>query len=98
MFRVKLFSSAAHGGDMTSLEREINSWLEASEPAIRQMAQSSDAGRVVVTFLYEKRRGEDQAHLATADVPDAFERDLDDTNLDPVEDELPTLPEAELPY
>lgn len=98
MFRVKLFSSAAHSGDIASLEREINGWLEASEPAIRQVAQSSDAGQVVITFLYEKRRGEDQAHLVAADVPDAFERDLDDTNLDPVEEEPPTLPEAELPY
>ncbi len=98
MFRVKMFSSATHGGDIVSLEREINSWLDASQPAIRQMAQSSDAGQIVVTFIYEQRRGEDQAHLATAEVPDAFERDLDDTNLDPVEDDPPTLPEAELPY
>jgi hypothetical protein len=98
MFQVKMFSSATHGGDIASLERAINSWLDASQLAIRQMTQSSDAGHIVVTFLYEKRRGEDQAHLATADVPDAFERDLDDTNLDPVEDEPPTLPDAELPY
>lgn len=98
MFQVKMFSSATHGGDIASLERAINSWLDASMPAIRQITQSSDAGHIVVTFLYEKRRGEDQAHLAAADVPDAFERDLDDTNLDPVEDEPPTLPDAELPY
>lgn len=101
MFQVKMFSSVTHGGDIASLERAINSWLDASMPAIRQITQSSDAGHIVVTFLYEKRRGEDQAHLTTADVtdvPDAFERDLDDTNLDPVEDEPPTLPDAELPY
>ena len=101
MFRVKMFSSATHGGDFASLERAINDWLDASAPAIRQMTQSSDAGQVVVTFLYEKPRGEDQAHLTTAevsDVPDAFERDLDDTDLDPVDGDPPVLPDAELPY
>ena len=98
MFRVKIFSGAMHNGDIASLEREINGWLESSQPAIRQMAQSSAGGHVVVTFLYDKRRGEDQAHLTTADVPEAFERDLDDADLDPVGDEPPALHDAELPY
>lgn len=98
MLRVKIFSSVIQGGNSAHIEREINNWLEAELPAIRQMTQSSIGNQLAVTFLYEKRRGEDQAHLAKADVPEAFERDLEDSELDPVEDEPTILPEAELPY
>ena len=98
MFRVKIFASSMHSSEFASLEREINDWLEAGQPAIRQMTQSGKGEQVVITFLYEKRRGEDQAHVATADVPEAFERDLEDTGLDPVGDEPTILPDADLPY
>jgi hypothetical protein len=104
MLRVKIFSSATHGANLDEFEREINDWLDATHPAIRQMTQSTHfsqtaaGGGVVVTFLYEKQRGEDQAHLAAADIPEAFERDLDGAELDPTEDEPTVLPEAELPY
>jgi hypothetical protein len=98
MFQVKIFATPIRGNDFASLEHKINDWLEAAQPAIRQMTQSGSGERIVVTFLYEKRRGEDQAHVATADVPEAFERDLEDTGLDPVGDEPTVLPEAELPY
>jgi hypothetical protein len=98
MLRVKIFSNSTHGGDIPGLEREINTWLDATQPTIRQMTQSGAGDHVTVAFLYERRRREDQAHLANAEVPSAFERDLEDTELDPVEDEPTILPEVELPY
>ena len=98
MLRVKIFSGFTQGGNSAHLEREINNWFEAEQPKIRQMAQSGHGYQFTLTFLYEIRGGEDQAHLASADVPEAFERDLEDSELDPVEDEPTILPEAELPY
>jgi len=98
MLRVKIFSGVTQSGSSAHLEREINDWLEAERPMIRQMAQSGLGYQFALTFLYEIRGGEDQAHLAKAHVPEAFERDMEDSELDPVEDEPTTLPEAELPY
>jgi hypothetical protein len=98
MLRVKIFSGVTQGGNSAHLEREINNWLDAEQPTIRQMTQSGHGYQFTLTFLYEKRRGEDEAHLAKADVPEAFERDMEDSELDPLEDEPTILPEAELPY
>lgn len=98
MLRVKVFSSATYGGNCSQLEDGINRWLENAQPAIRQMTQSSVADQVIVLFLYEERHRDAQMRASSAEVPEAFERSLNESELDPADDELTELPEAELPY
>lgn len=98
MLRVKVFSSATRAPDCHTLEQAINSWLDADRPVIRQMTQSVSADRVVITFLYESGQRDAQSRAASAAVPEAFERGLDDAELEPADDEPALLPDAELPY
>jgi hypothetical protein len=98
MLRLKIFSTATYGGDIGKLEEEINGWLESAQPAIRQMLQSGGVEHTVISFLYETGEHGMQTHVASAVVPEAIERSLDGTDLDPVEDEPTLLPDAELPY
>lgn len=98
MLRVKVFSSATHAPDCHILEQVINAWVDADRPLIRQMAQSATAERVVITFLYESGQNDAPSRAASAAVPEAFERSLDDAELDPADDEPALLPDAELPY
>ncbi len=49
MLRFKQFSGA--GND---LEGQVNGWLEQFEPDVRQMVQTTDGTRVVVSFLFEE--------------------------------------------
>jgi len=94
--RFKVFSSASCGDDIGKLERMINDWLESAHPAIRHVAQSSLGTHLVVSFVFDDAG----AHVAVAEravaVPEVFEQDLRDAELDPME--IVILPEAELPY
>jgi hypothetical protein len=98
MLRVKLFSSAAFGGDMDKFEAEINGWLASAHPAIRQMTQSGSEGRVAVTFLYDSNQRDAEAPSMGSAA--AFEGGADDADFDQADaDDEPTLlPDAELPY
>lgn len=98
MLRVKIFSSAMYGGDISQFEGEINHWLESIHPPIRQMTQSNATDHVILTFLYDAAHRDTATYAASVEVPEAFERSLDDAELDPVDDEPTMLPEAELPY
>ena len=98
MLRLRIFSSAAYGGDIVRLEDAINDWLDSAHPAIRQMAQSSLAEHVVVTFLFEGGHRDARMRATSAVVPEAFERVMNDLELDPAEEEPTLLPNAELPY
>ncbi|MGE5335233.1 MAG: hypothetical protein ACM3N4_11075 [Nitrososphaerota archaeon] len=98
MLRVKVFSSAVSGGDSSPLEDGINRWLESVRPVVRQVTQSSVADQVIVLFLYEERHGDAQVRARSAEVPEAFGRSLNESELDPADDEPTELPEAELPY
>jgi hypothetical protein len=98
MLRVKVFSSATYEGNFSQLEGDINRWLESAQPVIRQMTQSNVADHVMVTFLFEEGYRDTKMHAGSAEVPEAFERSLNDSELDPVDDEPTVLPEAELPY
>ena len=94
--RFKAFSSASCGDDIGKLERMINDWLESAHPAVRHMAQSAFGAHLVVSFVYDS--GESRVAVAerAVAVPEIFEQDLQDTELDPME--IVILPEAELPY
>lgn len=49
MLRFKQFVGA---GD--NLEGQVNGWLEQFEPDVRQMVQTTDGKRVVISFLFEE--------------------------------------------
>ncbi len=93
MLRVKIFSSDTRINEVSVLEKAIDHWLESEQPMIRQVIQSSSAGQVVLTFLY------DDTHRDSSAVrPEAVERDLNNAEFDAAADEPDVLPEAELPY
>jgi hypothetical protein len=97
--RVKIFSSTSTQREqLAALEAEVNAWLEAAHPHLASFAQTDLGKELVLTFLYEASEETARAVAeATAAVPDAFERGLEPSELDPTADS-PLLPEAELPY
>jgi hypothetical protein len=99
MQRVRVFTSAAYGGDLTELERDVNAWLAAQRPQVHQIAQSTVGEHVVLTVLYAEGAG--AAHreeAASVEVPEVFERTLEGAELDPGDAPDLPLPELELPY
>lgn len=93
MVRVKIFSNGTRFNEVSVLEETIDHWLESEQPVIRQVIQSSSAGQVVLTFLY------DDAHRDSGAVtPEAVEQGSSSAEFDPVDDEPDVLPDAELPY
>lgn len=98
MLRVKIFSSDTRFNEISVLETEIDHWLQSEQPTIRQVIQSSSAGQVVLTFLYDDAHLDASAHDSSFASHEAFEqgsdRDADDAN----DDEPDSLPDAELPY
>jgi hypothetical protein len=98
MYRYKGFDSASVGGDLSRLESTVNEWMERQRPRIRYMTQSQHGEHVVLSFVFEVG-GEAKQELARkVAVPEVFERQLDEADLDPDEVDVPGLPEAELPY
>ena len=95
MQRFKSFSSQNCGDDVARFERMVNDWLESARPHILHMAQSAFGTHLVLSFVYE----DEHAHVAVAEretaVPQVFEHDLQDADLDPAD--VP-LPDVELPY
>jgi hypothetical protein len=96
MLRFKSFSSAACGDDVTNLERLVNDWLMVAHPQIQHMAQSSLGEHLVLSFVYDDAHAQVALAEHAVAIPDVFEEQLQDTELDPME-VLP-LPLAELPY
>jgi hypothetical protein len=98
MFRYKGFDSAAVGDDMAKLEAVVNDWMQHQQPRVRLMAQSARGEHIVVSFVYEM--GSDPGHERARKVaiPEVFERQFGEAELDPDEVEDPSLPEADLPY
>ncbi len=98
MAQIKVFNSAATGGDLDALADTVNAWLEAERPHITHFAQTTLLNDLILTFIFELATGDAQETLAeAADVPQIFEQSLDQAELDPTSD-TPLLPEAELPY
>lgn len=98
MLRVKIFASSTQINEVTVLEEEIDRWLLGEQPAIRQVIQSSSAGQVVLTFLYDDTYRDPQARNASATMYETFDQGSTDAEVDSPDDELEMLPEAELPY
>ena len=99
MQRVKIFSSAAYDDDLSQLERAIGEWMGAASGQIQFMAQSALGAHLVVTFVYVEAGAEAAVTAAGAvEVPEVFERTLDDATLDPERPDDRPLPELELPY
>ncbi len=97
MPRFKAFSSAICGDDVGQLERLIGEWLMTARPRISLMAQSAHGAHLVISFVYDASGVEEGGAHATA-VPDAFERTMEDSDLNPAGADSGQLPEAELPY
>ncbi len=93
MLRVKIFSNGTRFNEVSVLEEAIDHWLESEQPAIRQVIQSSSAGQVVLTFLYDDARRD-----SGAATPGDFEQSSSTAEYDPTDDEPDVLPDAELPY
>jgi hypothetical protein len=56
MLRFKQFSGA---GD--DLQASVNAWLEAFEPDVTQMVQTTDGRSIVISFLFEESfRGQER--------------------------------------
>lgn len=99
MQRVKIFSSAAYDDDLSQLERAIGEWMGAASRQIQFVAQSALGAHLVVTLLYvEADMQAVGTAAATAEVPEVFERTLEDATLDPERPDDRPLPELELPY
>jgi hypothetical protein len=97
MQRIKAFSTQMAGSDLAQFEQLVNAWLESEQPQLAQMTQSAFAGDMVITFLYEADRSDQEFQArAHASVPEVFETELQDSDLDPMDE--PELPDAELPY
>ena len=93
MLRVKMFSGDTQFDQVKVLEQEIDHWLENEQPTIRQVIQSSSAGQVVLTFLY------DDSHRDVSTVPhEAYNLESDSVEADSTDDEPEIISEAELPY
>ncbi|HEY1391184.1 MAG TPA: hypothetical protein VGF38_21790 [Ktedonobacterales bacterium] len=93
MLRVKIFASSTQTNETSVLEGDIDHWLKSEQPVIRQMIQSSSAGQVVLTFLYD-----DSHRDVNATMYEAYDQDSDSAEVDSPDDEPDMLPEAELPY
>lgn len=98
MLRVKIFSNDTQFNQVSMLEAEIDRWLADEQPAIRQVIQSSSAGQVVLTFLYDDTNRDPQARHASATMYETFDQVSTDAEVDSPDDKLEMLPEAELPY
>jgi hypothetical protein len=98
MYRYKGFDSASVGGDVSRLESVVNEWMEHQRPRIRYVAQSQHGEHVVLSFVYEMGGEATREMAQKVAVPEVFERQLDDAELDPDEMDDPGLPEADLPY
>ncbi|HEY7835541.1 MAG TPA: hypothetical protein VIG30_18340 [Ktedonobacterales bacterium] len=98
IFRYKNFDSAACGDNMEHLETAINEWMRQQHPRIRQMAQSARGSHVLVSFVYEENSDSPPQLARKAAVPEVYERALEESDLDPRDEDDAGLPEAELPY
>jgi|GEM_PF-1234145 hypothetical protein len=98
MLRVKIFASDTRINEISVLERAIDHWLESEQPAIRQVIQSSSAGQVVLTFLYDDTNRDPHGHDSSAARRETVEQSSDSDADEATDDEPDILPDAELPY
>lgn len=98
MFRFKSFDSASCGDNLERLEATINEWMRLQHPRIRLMTQSPRGSHVLLSFVYEESADSAQPLVRKAAVPEVYERSLDESDLDPQDEDDAGLPEAELPY
>lgn len=97
MSRYKLFSSGAVGDDLTLFERLVDDWLREQQPRIFTVTQSAVGSHLALSIFYDADE-ETMAGAEAAEVPEVFERTMEQINLDPATTSDALLPEAELPY
>lgn len=86
-------------GELTTLEAEVNAWLERERPQILFFAQTHAGNGLALSFVYERSaQMSEAAASASTEVPAAFEQSLERVELDPADLDVPLAPEADLPY
>lgn len=99
MPQYKTFTIGEQGESVSALEDAVNEWMQQESPRILFVGQTSHRELLVVSFVYESDNLRDAAvAVESAEVPDVFERNLGDADLDPTDEPDVLLPEAELPY
>lgn len=100
MSACKVFSSAEVDDDLTRFESMVDDWLRERQPRILALAQSALGSHLVLSLVYdtEDETAETMVGVEAAEVPEVFERTMEQTNLDPSTSSNELLPEAELPY
>lgn len=97
MSAYKLFSSASVEDDLTRFEAMVDDWLREHQPHILALAQSALGPHLILSIMYDAD-DETMIGVQAAEVPEIFERTMEETNLDPSTSSDVLLPEAELPY
>ena len=84
MYRFKAFDSRDGVGDIAALEAQVNTWIEHEHPRIRLMCQTPVGNHILLSFVFEVATDiEDQLAKAATEVPDIFQENLEDAELDP---------------
>ncbi len=97
MSAYKVFTSATVDDDLARFESMVDEWLRERQPRIVALAQSSLGSHLVLSVIYETDE-ETMVGAEAAEVPEVFERTMEQANLDPSTTSDVLLPEAELPY
>lgn len=98
MTAYKLFSSESVADDLARFEQMVDDWLREQEPRIVGLTQSTLGTHLILSIVYELGGDETMVDVEEAEVPEVFERTMEQANLDPTATSEALLPEAELPY
>ena len=86
MYRFKAFDSRDGVGDIAALEAQVNAWIEHERPRIRLMSQTPVGNHILLSFVFEVATDiDDQLAKAATEVPEIFQENLEDAELDPSE-------------
>src|SRR5260370_7794660 len=101
MTRLKMFSSERWDDDVQRLEAAVNEWMERERPVILDVVQSPLGMHVLMSFLFEHERENDELDerhaTATAAVPDVFQPTLEGTPPHPPNPAQSPRPQPHLP-
>ncbi len=93
MYRYKGFDSSQCGDNISALESLINAWMESEHPRIRHVCQSMRGEHILLSFVYEVTR-EDEQRMATQKQTSLVSRYFEDDYVDerPTGSRIPVTP------
>ncbi len=98
MLHYKAFASDVARGDVATLEKTVNTWLDEAHPLVHTMTQSPCGLGVIVSFLYEL---EDEQHERVAVATAEADASASSAEPEPALSDalmITLLPQMELPY